>query len=81
MTAPSKPFTIGLKPLDLDDWIEIDHTFDAQLREKRRIYASASRQGLRRRRRHRDAQREVLDLLLEHLPKRFPERFEAHAMA
>ena len=26
----TKPFTVGLKPLDLDNWIEIDHTFDAR---------------------------------------------------
>ena len=36
----STPFTIGLRPLDLADWVEIDETYDAQLREKRRLYAA-----------------------------------------
>ena len=31
----SKLFQIGLKQLDLANWIEIDETFDFQLAEKR----------------------------------------------
>ncbi len=72
----SKLFQIGLRPLDLHDWIEIDHTFDAQLREKRRVYAAHPDKVFVAEAGTEDAQREVLDLLLEHLPRRFPERFE-----
>ena len=70
-----KPFTIGLRPLDLDDWIEVDAAFDAQLREKRRIYALHEDRVFVAEEGTEAAQREVLDLLLAHLPKRFPERF------
>jgi len=75
----SKLFQIGLKPLDLDDWIEIDHTFDAQLREKRRIYAEHADKVFVAETGTEDAQREVLDLLLEHLPRRFPWCFERYS--
>ena len=73
----SKLFTIGLKPLDLADWIEIDGTYDAQMREKRRIYAAHPDKVFVAEDRTEDAQREVLSLLLEHLPRRFPERYRA----
>ena len=36
----AKPFTIGLKPLDLAEWIELDAHFEAYLAEKRRLYAA-----------------------------------------
>ena len=74
----SKLFQIGLKPLDLDDWIEIDHTFDAQLREKRRVYAAHADKVFVAEAGTEDAQREVLDLLREHLPRRFPGVSSAH---
>ncbi len=34
----SKLFTIGLKPLDLADWIEVDRHYAAHIAEKRRLY-------------------------------------------
>ncbi len=72
----AKPFQIGLKPLDLHDWIEIDNTYDAQMPEKRRIYAAHPDQVFVAEGGTDAAQKEVLDLLLEHLPTRFPERFQ-----
>ncbi len=71
----AKPFTVGLKPLDLADWIEIDHSFDFQLREKRRIYAAHLDEVFVAEEGTEASQREVLDLLLAHLPRRFPERY------
>src|SRR5262245_54234572 len=64
---------MGLKAVDLDGWIEIDASFAAQLAERRALIEE-----------RRDAvslalpesqigQAEVLALLLEHLPTRFPE--------
>ncbi|MBL8582109.1 MAG: DUF3445 domain-containing protein [Rhizobiaceae bacterium] len=71
----SKPFTIGLKPLELSDWIEVDASYDAQLREKRRIEAEHLDQVFVAEPGTETAQQEVLDLLRIHLPRRFPERF------
>jgi hypothetical protein len=71
----SKLFAIGLKPLDLDDWIEVDGTYDAQMREKQRVYAEDPDKVYVAEAGTEDAQREVFDLLAEHLPRRFPERF------
>ena len=73
----SKLFQIGLKPLDLANWIEIDETFDFQLAEKRRIYAEYADKVFVAEEATEDAQAEVLALLTEHLPARFPERYRS----
>jgi dimethylamine monooxygenase subunit A len=75
----SKLFTIGLRPLDLGNWIEIDATFDFQLAEKRRIYAEYPDKVFVSEAGTEDAQAEVLALLVEHLPARFPERYQCEA--
>jgi dimethylamine monooxygenase subunit A len=71
----SKLFTIGLRPLDLNDWIEIDDAFDFQLAEKRRIHAEQPDQVFVAEAGSEDAQAEVLALFEVHLPARFPERY------
>lgn len=71
----SKLFTIGLKPLDLADWIEADDRLGAHLAEKRRLYATVPEQVFVEESATRAAQQEVLDLLLAHLPDRFPRRY------
>jgi hypothetical protein len=71
----SKPFTIGLKPLDLKDWIEIDAHFDAYLTEKVRLYAEIPEKVFVEEPDTREAQREVLDLLGEHLVGRYSETY------
>lgn len=74
----ARPFQIGLKPLDPQAWIEVDERLGAYLDEKARLRVS-----------HRDevfvaeagteaAQAEVLGLLIEHLPRRFPEIYQRH---
>lgn len=73
----SKLFQIGLKQLDLNNWIEIDETFDFQLAEKRRIYAEHGPQVFVAEEGTQDAQAEVLELLTEHLSARFPERYRS----
>src|SRR5690606_7456409 len=70
-----KLFQIGLKQLDLSTWIEIDETFDFQLAEKRRIYAEHAPDVFVAEADTEDAQAEVLALLTEHLPARFPQRY------
>ncbi|MFA5120769.1 DUF3445 domain-containing protein [Zavarzinia sp.] len=66
---------MGLAGLDLDDWIQIDEHYRAEIEEKQRLLAT----------RHGDVfgalpgteqmGAEVLALLIEHLCRRFPERF------
>lgn len=73
----SKPFTIGLKPLDLADWIELDASLAAHLAEKRRLYAEIPEKVFVEEPETRAAQQEVLDLLTTHLPARFPETYRA----
>ena len=68
----SKLFTIGLKPLDLADWIEVDGNLAAHLAEKRRLYAEIPQKVFVEESETRPAQQEVLDLLTAHLPARFP---------
>lgn len=63
----SKPFTIGLKPLDLNDWIEVDGHFEAYLAEKARLYAAIPELVFVEEPDTRDAQREALDLIAGHL--------------
>ncbi|RUW93177.1 DUF3445 domain-containing protein [Mesorhizobium sp. M7A.F.Ca.US.010.02.1.1] len=69
----SKLFSIGLKPLDPADWIEVDAHLLPYLAEKRRLYAETSERVFVEENGTRDAQQEVLDLLAAHLLERFPE--------
>lgn len=68
----SKPFTIGLKPLELKDWIEIDENLEAYLAEKARLYATIPERVFVEEPDTRDAQREVFDLLSVHLAAELP---------
>lgn len=71
----SKPFTAGLRPLDIADWTEIGPDFRAQLLEKRRLYAALPAEVHVEEPETRAASREVLALLAEHLPARFPDTY------
>jgi hypothetical protein len=69
----SKPFTVGLMPLDPEDWIEPDDRFAEQMAEKDRLFAGAglapvflAEAGTQA------AQAEVLGMLRNYLPQRFP---------
>ncbi|WFP78401.1 DUF3445 domain-containing protein [Mesorhizobium sp. WSM4906] len=68
----SKLFTIGLKPLELDRWIEVDEFLLPYLAEKRRLYAEIPEKVFVEQDDTRDAQREVLDLLVAHLREKHP---------
>lgn len=63
----SKPFAIGLKPLDLHDWIEPDHLLSEHLAEKRRLLAEIPEKVFVEEPGTEAAQREVLDILVAHL--------------
>lgn len=71
----SKLFAIGLKPLDLNEWIEIDDTFAFHLAEKRRIHAEYGSKVFVEEADTKAAQAEVLSLLADHLPVRYPQRY------
>lgn len=70
-----KPFSIGMNLLDLDDWIEVDGRLPDYLAEKERLLKADRGAVFREEEGTRAAQQEVLDLLLEHLPRRFPETY------
>jgi dimethylamine monooxygenase subunit A len=72
----SKPFTIGLKPLDPATWIEVDSNLALYLAEKHRLYNEETTNVLVAERGTEAAQQEVLDMLVEHLPKHFPEIYQ-----
>lgn len=71
----SKLFTIGLKPLDPDRWIEVDEHLKPYLAEKRRLYATMPDKVFVEEAGTRDAQREVLEMLGPHLTAKFPETY------
>lgn len=65
-------FRIGLAPLDLADWIEADGRLDEFLEQKEALFAQFGERILRAEPGTQAAQAEVLDLLADHLPARFP---------
>jgi len=68
----SKLFTIGLKPLDLNDWIDVDGKLLAYLDEKDRLAARVPQDIFGALPGSEAAQGEVLTLLGDHLPQHFP---------
>ncbi len=64
---------MGLKALDLSDWIEIDETFAAQLAERGRRLDQQRTEVFQALPESLLGQAEVLTLLLDHLPGCFPE--------
>ncbi len=70
--TPATPFAIGLTPLDLADWITVDERLGAYLVERERLLAELRDKVFVEEADTRTAQAEVLELLAEHLPRRFP---------
>lgn len=68
----STPFQIGLRPLDVAEWIDVDGELAAYLAEKRRVATLHSAETFAAEPGTEAAQGEVLSLLVEHLPQRFP---------
>jgi hypothetical protein len=69
----SKPFTIGLQPLDPVDWIEVDEHYDAYVSEKHRLYAERPTEVFAAEDATLDAQAEVFDLVSKHLAAHVPQ--------
>jgi dimethylamine monooxygenase subunit A len=69
----SKPFNIGVRPLDIQDWVEVDANLPAYLKEKARHYRDDRHQVIVSEESSLEAQSEVLQLLAEHVCKRYPD--------
>lgn len=76
------PFSIGLSPLDLANWIEVDDLLTEQLALKQSILANEFSSAFAALEESASGQGEVLELLAAHLPQRFRDiyRREADAM-
>ncbi len=74
----AQPFRVamGLLPLDLKDWIEPDAHLAADLAEKERLLAERYDEVVQLRPEAEHGSQEVLDLLAEHLPARFPRLYQ-----
>lgn len=71
----SKPFTIGLKPLDISTWLEPDQHLVSYLTEKIRLYKDERPNVIVAEVGTEEAQTEVLDLVLHHTEKYTPELY------
>jgi len=68
----SHPFEIGLRPLDVDSWIEVDHQLGRYLAQKRRLFAAMPGRVFVSEADTGEAQQEVLAMLTGHLLEKFP---------
>ncbi|MCR6658132.1 MAG: DUF3445 domain-containing protein [Asticcacaulis sp.] len=71
-----KLFTIGVKPLDPADWIDVDDRLLGYLDEKDRLAERVPEKIFVAEPGTEDAQDEVLTLLADHLPERFPDIYQ-----
>ena len=69
----SKPFTIGLKPLDVSQWIEVDQHLPGYLDEKVHLAAAIPEKVIVSQESSLAAQAEIRDLLAEHVISHFPD--------
>ncbi|MBP2550071.1 hypothetical protein J2858_003004 [Neorhizobium galegae] len=71
----SQPFTIGLSQLAADDWIEPDDRLPAVLAEKAQLLGVHRNAIFRAELETDEAQQELLTLLADYLPARYPELY------
>jgi hypothetical protein len=71
--SANPPMAIGLKALDLAEWIEPDEHLAGELVEKERLLKDRHAEVYAERPDSRTAQQEVLALLIEHLPRAHPD--------
>ncbi len=71
----SPPFHIGVSKLDVADWIEVDEHLARYLAEKRRLRLTVPESTFVAEADTAGAQQEILDLLVEHLPRQFPDTY------
>lgn len=83
MTKPpydlsTRLFQIGTRPLDPADWLEPDAAMEAQLAEKARLWRDNRDAVFAEMPASRPAQAELLALLADYLPQRFPAHWQRH---
>lgn len=66
---------MGIEPLDMDDWIEIDIFYDEEMALRREILETRKGVAIVSTPEATEANWEVLEMLAEFLPRRFPTRF------
>ncbi len=71
----TQPFTIALQNLDLQDWIEVDDRLVDHLAEKDRLLADQHPVVFQAEIETLEAQLEILDLLWDYLPERYPDLY------
>ena len=71
--ARAKPFSIGMAPIDADDWIQVDGLHAAQCALKADILARQGREAFDAIPGSEAAQAEAAERLVAHLRRRFPE--------
>ena len=74
----SKPFTIGLAQLDEAQWLDEDENFAHYHEEKLNLYKSLPDKVLVEDEGTREAQSEVLAIVVEHLLKKYPNIYSLH---
>ena len=72
-TGISTPFQIGIRPLDPNEWIDVDDQLADYLAEKARLIVDHPDETFAAEAGTEDAQAEVLALLTGYLPERFPQ--------
>ncbi|MEM8687933.1 MAG: DUF3445 domain-containing protein [Pseudomonadota bacterium] len=72
-----KPFTLALKSLDPDDWIEVDDQLAEHLNEKDHLFAAERDQVFQAEPGSIQAQAEVLSMLMAYLPQHYPQLYGA----
>jgi len=70
-----KPFSIGFAPLDLDHWIEPDRNLSQTLAQREILIRERADVVWREKPESRPAQRETLDLIVEHVTARYPDLY------
>ncbi|QIB36095.1 heme-dependent oxidative N-demethylase family protein [Ancylobacter pratisalsi] len=71
-----KPFAIGLAPLDLAEWIEPDPGLARHLAEREALIRDKRDVVFREEPSSRAAQREALDLVVDHVTTRYPDLYK-----
>jgi len=69
----SKPFTIGVRPLEPARWVEPDDQLDAYLSEKQTLFADSYGDVFAARADTADSQREIRDALADYLTRQYPQ--------
>ena len=66
---------MGLVPMHPDNWIEIDAEYEADIELRRKLLAEQRDIVIQTTPQADEANREMLDLLVDYLPRRYPDRF------